>query len=350
MKSRIVLLLAVFTLGLFSSCEKDIITEDELQIVENNAIEEFTVTPKDEQNLIESRNYLLNQKEEDTPLSLKLDNGATIDFIITEDKEDVLVVEGQNCENCSALESLEKLTKEELTPLDIYWAFSAPSTPVPPVMLDLYDHEANHSVYKQGWARAELETMSDEDELGFRSGYACNNSNFTAPPSGGFINGSANFTRLDKRPFSYGPFQAYSSSTCYYHACLGGEGSVDERSACQHETRYRYRATYTNIKKWEGRICSRSVENASHTHVREYISECFGTGTMYMGPILSFQRKNIFNEWEVITSGNKYASYEVPGNHIRYYRWRLFTSSNKSYRIAVDDAKRIDQFDFLMDK
>ncbi|NEQ63892.1 MAG: hypothetical protein F6K53_44035 [Moorea sp. SIO4A1] len=180
------------------------------------------------------------------------------------------------------------------------------------------------------------------------SDLACKDASFKSSMFGGFlsINPPA-FARLNRTPKNY--------STAFPNDCLNPAAN----GQCWGKPRHQYSARFNNIKEWRGKICARSVQNASNNHVVSYQSSSSPTCPIggnvycqqYYGPKVGFQVKYSDNKWRWLKGKNgNLAVYEIPANNTHVYSWAWKTSEPSDFRLVVKYAKPLDEFDFMMDK
>ncbi len=265
--------------------------------------------------------------------SLVLENQNKLSFI-NYDNDDIFILEETDCASCSVLDNIMSLSKEEWSEAEIFWALSKEGTKVP-AFLQL-DQKTGKTLSKpQGWARNQVQTS---DSKGFENPQpstivACENSNFTSSIAGGFL-GDPEFVRLDKKPINYSAFKDDCSNL--------------SSAMCQKGKRYRYTATFSNIKKWRGKICAKSVQNSNNDHYLDNILCLDPPCTSYRGPKLYFEFKKD-GVWKSIGNGEQ-DGIEIQANKRRTYGFYKNTSKKRSFRIRVKNAMKLDEFDFMMDK
>lgn len=319
MKTRKTSVILTVALGLcFVACKKEELVVDEPQMQDGKLVYQTeTEIPKPD--------YVEPKPD------IKLENGSELFFMEVEGADAMLVVEGQDCEDCSALEYIQSIKGENVTDLEIFWAFSTPGTVMPEPLMK---KQANVQISAaQGWA---IKGLNESKPLAATksSSVACNNSTFQ---SGTWYGGSPNYVRLDRKQSTHP--NAFLSD-CYNPAANG---------QCWGAPRYKYRAQYNGIKKWKGRICCKNVENAFNSHWVYYSINNGPTQSIYRGPYISFKR--YYNgTWYTLTSNGSFAGYSIPANSTKRYTWHWISSVNQNFRIEARYAKKYDEFDFLMDK
>ncbi len=271
---------------------------------------------------------------------ITLNDGNEISFYSIDDKQlsGVFLLEESDCGECSALDNLSKVSENKLSGQEIFWALSEPGTHVPHFLKETSNNtkSKNGTSLAQGWGR---NTEKISPIIIGTLPIACNNSYFTNSIADGFI-GTPEFVRLDKTPANYSAFK----NDCANLA----------PSACNNGPRYKFSKTYSGIKEWKGKICSRAVQNSSNNHYNGY-TFCYpqpcNAGSGYIGPELYFEYK--WNgQWKSIKNifqgGPK--GFEVPANKTKVYTYSLSTSQTTSFRLRVKNAMKKDQFDFMIDK
>ncbi|MBG6131307.1 hypothetical protein IWQ47_002824 [Aquimarina sp. EL_43] len=270
--------------------------------------------------------------EEDQNVSITLENENKISFFKHEIDE-VFILEESNCSNCSVLENIIAITGKELSEAEIFWALSKPEDVVP-AFLQMNRVLSKTSSKPQGWARNKVQKYTKGFENPTPSPViACKNSNFTSAIAGGFL-GNPEFVKLDKKPLTYSNF----TNDC--------NNLSDDM--CQKGKRYRYSATFNNIKKWRGKICARSVQNSNNDHYLPNIICDSPPCTAYRGPVLYFEFKKD-GVWKPIKVSIQ-QGIEIPANKTKAYSFYKNASKKRSYRIRVKNAMKLDEFDFMMDK
>lgn len=362
MKSKFFLVSIFCTIIMLSlsSCEKeDITTDNEL---ESELSTDISTLYQEEFTTIEQKRKLLASKGNKPPITISLENGNELYFYAVE-KGNVFIVESQSCENCSALSTFESLSRgQDYSALDLFWAFSLPGTATPPELSSSFKQV---NVTNQGWARSKVkESTSDISITSRNTDIACQNRSFTSSIAGGFLGQGPDFVGLDVRPSDDNRFTKYPVSTCFLVSChpvsTGSTRGISVHDptppwVCTLEGRYKFEPTFQNINKWRGKICGRAIENRYHSHNRLVGSLCEGR-IEYMGPIVSFQilvKDNNSGKyvWKNIRgSDGSYATFELPANATATYNIIAAWSSPTSFRLAIDDAKGLDEFDLMMDK
>ncbi len=310
MKNLKIIMLSCLALVFITSCEK---TEVESQ--EFNTNEEL---------LENSKNHAKITMKDGTQISFyKVNDG---------DLQGVFLMEETDCGECSPLNAISNLVEKELSEQEIFWALSEPGTAIPE-FLEIPKQKASN-IQAQGWGRNAIKNLSPA--VYQAATVACNNNSFTSSIAYGFI-GTPEFIRLDKTPDNYNSF----INDC---ADLGVWG-------CEKGPRYRYTATFSNIKRWKGKICSKAVQNSSNNHYMKYFCDSSVPCETYVGPELYFEYKSN-GVWKTMknTFGGAPAGFEVPANSTKVYTYSWRTSSNTSFRLRVKYAMGKDQFDFMMDK
>ena len=313
--------LAAFAIGvlLLASCNKEKVETDE----QNERQIHHTNSPISTE----------GPEFEDPEPTIKLANGSELFFMEVEGADAMFVVEGQECEDCSALDYIRSIKGQEVTDFEIFWAYSSPSTTMPEQLV-----QKKSSVQldeQQGWAIEGLANRAPQPTS--KSGnVACNNSSFQ---SGSWYGGSPNFVRLDAKQITH---PGIFLSDCYTTAATGS-------GACWGNPRYKYKAQYNNLKKWKGRICCKNVENSYNSHWIYYSQGGGPTQSLYRGPQLKFS--HYYNgSWHTLQKNGHYGLYSVPANSTKSYTWHWISSSNQNFKIEVRYAKPYDEFDILMDK
>lgn len=343
MKNLKISILILSMLVFFTSCEKES-ESAETPITAQEDIEDTSGIQIEQDLPIEHFLDIKRNAGLPTLADIDLDNGNQLHFYGQEEVSGVLVLEEGDCSGCSAISDLHSLTNRELNSFDIFWALSKPGTDIPD-LLKKENAKQNNSVSKeQGWARGKLNKNTGDSQAKMAT-VACNNASFQSSIAGGsFLGGAPNFVRLDKTPNNYSAFK----NDCY----SPGNGQ------CWGNPRYKYTSTFTGIKQWKGKICTRNVENNSNRHGINWCGsgcsvdpDCNQVGScfIYQGPVVYFQY--YWNgQWRTMKSGNKTAVYEIPANSTRVYTWHWITSQNTSFRLMVRYAKKYDEFDIMMDK
>ncbi|MGQ4647623.1 hypothetical protein [Lyngbya aestuarii] len=177
---------------------------------------------------------------------------------------------------------------------------------------------------------------------------ACNNQNFKSSTFGGFLSNNP-FTSLDRT--------RQNSPNLFPE----GKGWSPGNGESWGKPRYQYIAWFNNIKQWRGKICAKSVQTLANNHTISYQSSSNSSCPIggpnycqiYVGPKLFFETKGYDepeSKWHPLESDGKYAIYEIPANSTKVYSWAWKTSQPSDYRIRVEYAKPLDEFDFMMDK
>lgn len=270
---------------------------------------------------------------EERSISLVLENQNKLSFI-NYDGDEVFILEESECSDCSVLDNIISLSKKELSEAEIFWALSKRGEEVPDFLK--MDQSASKTVSKeQGWARSQVQNPV---KMGFENNesstiVACKNSKFTSGIVGGFL-GNPEFIRLDKKPINYSSFKNDCSNL--------------SDAMCQKGKRYRYSATFNNTKKWRGKICAKSVQNANNDHYLSNILCLDPPCSAYRGPKLYFEFEKD-GVWKPIKTSIQ-EGIEIPANKRRTYGYYKNGTKKRSFRIRVKNAMRLDEFDFMMDK
>lgn len=328
----------------FTSCEKEnASTEGPIQAKED--IEDTSGIEIEQDLPIDDFLEIKRNAGLPTLADIDLDNGNQLHFYGQEgEASGVFILEEGDCSGCSALSDLQSLTGKELNAYDVFWALSKPGKTVPNVLEKEKPKSHSRNALAQGWAREKLTLKTDNSQAKMGT-VACNNTSFQNSIAGGsFLGGAPNFVRLDKTPDNYSAFK----NDCF----APGNGQ------CWGNPRFKYTSTYSGIKQWKGKICTRNVENNFNRHGINWCGsgcsidpDCFQAGScfIYQGPVVYFQY--YWNgKWRTMKSGNKTAVYEIPANSTKVYTWHWITSQNTSFRLMVRYAKRYDEFDIMMDK
>ncbi len=257
-----------------------------------------------------------------------LSNGIKVSFIQVKDSEvdGVFILEEGDCLNCSALTALKQHSSKDLSSNEIFWALSNPGTAIPS-FLEKPSSDQQKMTIQQGWGRSlQLKSSNDTvDEKASSSVIACKNRDFLQGVA------TADFVRLDKTPENYRSF---------INDC-----NKPGTASCSKGTRYRYAATFNNVTKWTGRMCSKSVQNSSNDHF--VTLSCNGIPCRtYKGPEIYYE---YFSEgrWKSLTNNIPYRV----GPNSKVFKTHVWDESKKvKCRIRVKNAMKKDQFDILMDK
>ncbi|WP_271769308.1 hypothetical protein [Aquimarina algiphila] len=271
--------------------------------------------------------------EKEKSISLILENQNKLSFINYDDNE-VFILEESDCSNCSALDNLASLSKKDWSEAEIFWALSKTGQRVP-AFLQTGQNVGKTFAKPQGWARDQVQTSINKgiENPGPSTVVACKNSEFTSSIAGGFL-GNPEFVRLDKKPINYASFKNDCSNL--------------SDAMCQKGKRYRYSATFKNIKKWRGKICAKSIQNSNNDHYLSNILCLNPPCTGYRGPKLYFEFKKD-GVWKPIDASIK-EGIEIPANKRKTYGFYKNASKKRSFRIRVKNAMKLDEFDFMMDK
>lgn len=337
------------TVGLFTSCQKDSLENTD------NLTNTVTTTSEGALQLGAAEGDALMAEVAEieanaaltTKINVALENGNELQFFKTGEEatdDDMVVIEVQKCTSCStsAIELMSKLGKKDVTVRDIYWAYSEPGTSVPVEMQGQAKTIAESNIAVQGWARSELTRANNTNSANSRSQIACDNSSFRSSIAGGFLD-FVTFVRYDRKPI-YNGFPEDCLKPSGFSQCIGGD-------------RYRYKAWWNNVKKWAGKVCTKSVQTSYNDH---FVQWCGGSCSAdpdcnssyycetYYGPRISFEVKKNGN-WQALKDGNKTAVYMIPPNETWTYSWYSRSSYKRDYRVNVRHAKGYDEFDFMMD-
>ncbi|WP_299258707.1 hypothetical protein [uncultured Aquimarina sp.] len=293
----------------------------------------------------ESKTTNLEQlsKISDSKARITLSNGNTVRFQKIDDGElkGTFILEESDCDECSVLENITKLTGKELSEEEAFWALSEPGTLIPS-FLKIENREIsakNGELQQQGWARGVTADFPIGNEGNPSRIIACKNSNFTSSIAYGFL-GIPEFIALDKTPNNYFGF---------INDCASIPASY-----CNKGPRYKLQAVMNGIKKWKGKICSKAVQNRDNDHITSNISGGFCESPPcdgYVGPELYFEYYS-GGKWKSMKNPNGLypEGFEVPANTTKVYTYSWKTTKNTSFRLRVKNAMGKDQFDFMMDK
>ena len=255
--------------------------------------------------------------------TVNLENGIVLDFVPVPEIEAVLVTESGECRGFSAINLLRSnYTVQEVNALHIFWAFSVPGTPVPPLLVQYYGRETSNIPYLQGWARPlALESAATVVAA------ACNNSKFTNHK---FLAGkrTTEFVKLDYSPGDAG----FNTRDC--------DNRVKVASGCFPPNAYKFQRTTRKIKHFRGRICAES--KGSHTYgVRCDRGNGYEHCTITRLTQVAFQVRNSSGWKDLIRK-------EIPVGATRVYQWYVQGKTAKTFRVDIRYAGPSDIYDVIM--
>jgi hypothetical protein len=275
-----------------------------------------------------------------------LTNGSKLEFYDIDEGgvKGIFMAEIGNCIKDSPLSKVDLLNNPHTSPLDVFWAISAPGTPVPSMLRELFINLTGDAPYGQGWAEkdvvsrqpamqdqsmSEIKGNSQDTAMNSLSDLACNDQVFTSPPPGGFLSSSP-FIRLNKRPSEYGGFTKYYEPFGSFPA----------------EIRYQYRAALGNTYISKSKLCGKCIENSNHSHW--YYG--WPGHPFFLAPRLAFQIKTD-QGWVYAKSKTtgKTMAFDIPANQLTSLYVTMQTNVRTLHAVRIDSAKDFDQFDILLD-
>lgn len=282
---------------------------------------------------------LLQRQNSSMAESVLLDNGNTL-YFFSDSPEDskiksTLVVEKGHKERISAIGLLEAEFGNDVTPEEIYHAFTSDE-----VEFDtLPDRSANR---QRGWGikilrKAEIKRLKQAESVqistsALSTDLACNNDSFKNFYNWALRSAAPNYLRLDKTPATFSGF----TDDCYNPAANG---------QCWGEPRYRLTKNAVT-DRWGGAVCGKVIQNNFFPNNHNVCVE--GGGCWYRGPALLFMY--YWGGWQTMkTSSGASAVYEFQANQLQRYRFKWNTSEPTAHRISIIYAMPNDQFDLMMD-
>lgn len=271
--------------------------------------------------------------------SVLLDNGNTL-YFFSDSPEDskiksTLVVEKGHKERISAIELLEAEFGDDVTPEEIYHAFTLDD-----VAFDtLPDRSADR---QRGWGikilrKTETKRLKQAESIqastiALSNDLACNNDSFKNFYNWALRSATPNYVRLDKMPATFTGF----TDDCYNPAANG---------QCWGEPRYKL-VKRVLTDQWGGAICGKAIQNNFYPHNHNVCAE--GHGCWYRAPSVAFYYYK--NGWQIMkTASGAFAMFDFPANQSRQYRFKWNTSQPTSHDIEIRYAMPNDQFDLMVD-